>query len=109
MWTFTEIDQKNINSIYQYFLPKFSKIDKDILYNRIFCGYCWGEGSFPIISLNDWNDVFYNGKFKKFLTVFDDWEDYLRYKGDWHLKCKSISSQRNLEKKGKLDDSTLQE
>lgn len=53
MWNFTDKDEKNIEDIYQYFLPKFPEIDKEVLHNRIFCGYCWGEGRLPIINIDD--------------------------------------------------------
>lgn len=87
MWgIFSKRDKQTIEAIYNRFQFKFPDIDNDILYNRIFCGYCWGEGRLPIISIGDWNDVFYNGKLKGLLTCFDNWDDYLRYGGDYHKK-----------------------
>lgn len=85
-YTLTPIQKKEIEDIYQHFLPKFPDISKETLHDRIFCGYCWGEGRLPIISIDDWNNVFYNGKLKGLLTCFDNWNDYMKYDGDFHKK-----------------------
>lgn len=66
MWNFTDKDEKNIEDIYQYFLPKFPEIDKEVLHNRIFCGYCWGEGRLPIINIDDWNNYFIMANLRDF-------------------------------------------
>ena len=101
-YSLTKEQKQVINDIYQYFLSKFPEIDKEVLYDRIFSGFCWGEGQLPIISIEDWNSVFYNGKWKGLLTVFDDWNDYLKYKGDWHKKVDTNSSKDNTKRnKGK--------
>lgn len=88
MWnSLSEDDKKTIKSIYNHFLPEFPNVDKEILYDRIFCGYCWGEGGSRIMSIEDWTDVFnYTKKGDLFFTCFKDWDEYFKYDGDWHKK-----------------------
>lgn len=87
MWNFTEKNKLEIKEIYEYFLPKFPEIDKKVLYDRIFRGYCWGEGGCPACTIEAWNKVFYKGKC--LFTVFEDWDDYFQYDGDWHKKVEA--------------------
>ena len=58
MWDYTEKDDINIEGIYMWFLPKFPNIDKELLYKRIFTGYCWGEGGFRLTTIESWEEVF---------------------------------------------------
>lgn len=85
-YSLTKEQKQKIEVIYQHFLPEFPNIKKEVLYDRIFCGYCWGEGGLPIIDIDDWNSVFYGGKYRGLLTCFDDWDDYMEYGGDCHKK-----------------------
>ena len=43
MWDFTDDDKRRVEEIYQHFLPLLPNIDKKLLYDRILCGYCYGE------------------------------------------------------------------
>lgn len=91
MWeALTEKDLKEIECIYTFFSGKFPDVSEEELKSRIYNGYCWGEGGIPIISIEDWNDVFNCTKIgKAFLTYFESWEDYRRYSGDYHQKLKA--------------------
>ena len=85
MWDFTKEDKRNIEDIYKHFLPLITEVSKEQLYDRIFCGYCWSEGGFRLVTIADWEVVF--GLKEGFSeSVFDSWEDYFKYEGDWHRK-----------------------
>lgn len=91
MWNvLTEEDRGIIQKLCEYFIPKFSEIEPEVVRNRIYDGYCWGEGCLcHIKTIEDWNNVFFgSGIQKDLLTCFDDWEDYLTYDGDFHMKLK---------------------
>ena len=88
MWnSLTESDRNTIKEISNYFIPKFPEIEPEVIRNRIFNGYCWGEGGSHIVSIEDWNSILYSsGLQKDILTCFDDWEDYFKHDGDFHRK-----------------------
>lgn len=83
-------DKQTISIIVNYFCNVYPKIPYIKMYNRIFCGYCWGEGGSRIISIKEWEQVFNYTKLGKMLfTVFKNWEEYNQYNGDYHLKIKN--------------------
>lgn len=88
MWqALTADDIQRIQEILDYFKQKYPDIPSDKLYDRIYNGYCWGEGGLRIISIEDWEQVFSSGRLGKLLfTCFDSWEEYDKYQGDWHKK-----------------------
>ena len=57
MWDFTEENKKEIEEIYQHFLPLLPNADPEKLYDRIFCGYCWGENGKWLLDIEDWERV----------------------------------------------------
>lgn len=88
MWNaLNDKDRIAIKEIYEYFIPKFPEINSEVVKDRIFNGYCWGEGSSHITSIEGWNVVFYgSGLEKDLLTCFNNWEDYFKHNGDFHNK-----------------------
>jgi hypothetical protein len=86
MWDFTDDDKSAIEEIYQHFLPLITEVSKERLYDRIYCGYCWSEGGFRLMTIEDWERVFGFIDDLPSESVFDSWEDYDSCKGDWHLK-----------------------
>lgn len=97
MWnSLTEKDKNSIEEICKYFIPKFPDVEKKVIKERIFNGYCWGEGSSHITSIEGWSAVFFgSGLQKDLLTCFDDWEDYIKHGCDFHNKleiCKKDES-----------------
>lgn len=91
MWNaLTEGDKHAIQELYDYFIPKFPAIKSEVIKDRIFNGYCWGEGCLcHITTIEDWNNVFFgSGLQKGLLTCFDGWDDYFNYNGDFHKKIK---------------------
>lgn len=92
MWECTEKDEINIEGIYMWFLPKFPNIDKDLLHRRIVKGYCWGEGGLRLISIEDWEKVFGLVETSYSETVFENWEDWIKYNGDYHKKREDLGN-----------------
>ncbi len=88
MWDFTEEDRTKIEAIYQQFRPLIPEVPEKKLYDRIYSGYCWGEGGFRLIFIEDWERVFGFRNDLPSESVFDSWEDYDRYKGDWYVKSR---------------------
>ncbi len=99
MWNaLKEKDRNTIKEICEYFIPKFPEIKEEIIKERIFNGYCWGEGCLShIVTIEDWNIVFFgSGLPKDLLTCFNDWEDYIKHDCDFHNKldiCKRSEHQ----------------
>lgn len=90
MWELTEEAKKEIEALYLHFFPLITEASNEELYDRIYCGYCYGEGGWPLWTVEEWNRVFGLKKDKQPDTVFDNWDDYRKYKGDWHIKIKYI-------------------
>ena len=86
MWVFTDDDKRAIEEIYQHFLPLITEVSKERLYDRIYCGYCWSEGGFRLMTIEDWERVFGFRDDLPSESVFESWEDYDRFEGDWHIK-----------------------
>ena len=88
MWkSLTKKDKECINELVDYFKGRFPRVSEDVLYNRIYSGYCWGEGGSRILTKEDWDEVFGYTKIGQLLfTCFKSWEDYNKYNGDWHIK-----------------------
>ena len=90
MWEFTKKDKEAINALYQHFLPVFPNVDPKCLYDRIFVGYCWGEGGLRILEIENWERVFGINKSGGIgFSVFDSWDDYIEYNGDVFKKIQS--------------------
>lgn len=88
MWDFTEKDRTQIESIYEHFIPLITNVTKEQLYDRIYGGYCYGEGGFRILTIEDWEKVFNYKNNTNAETVFTSWDDYFQYEGDYHKKIK---------------------
>lgn len=76
MFDFTEKNRNEIEMIAKHFAIVFPDIPYEKLYNRIFSGYCWGEGGFPIINIKAWEIVLYNRKGRRLFSTYASWEDY---------------------------------
>lgn len=92
MWDFTEKDKAQINTIYNHFLPLILEVSKEQLYNRIYGGYCYGEGGFRIMTIEDWKKVFGLVETSYSETVFENWEDWIKYNGDYHKKREDLGN-----------------
>lgn len=94
MWNkpiFTSEEEKKkereaIDSLYTYFASKYPEINIEVLYKRIESGYRHGEGSFPLTSIRDWEEVFNYTGVGQILSVFSSWEDYADYGGNYSEK-----------------------
>ena len=88
MWkSLTIEDKKHIDEIMNYFKDRFPEVSEDMLYHRIYSGYCWGEGGSRILTKEDWDEVFGYTKIGQLLfTCFESWKDYIKNDGDWHKK-----------------------
>ena len=90
MWELTKETKAEIEALYQHFLPIITEVSKEELYDRLYGGYCYGEGIIPLISIDIWESVFgLRDDFPK-NSVFESWEDYRKYNGDWHIKAKYL-------------------
>ena len=89
MWVLTAEAKAEIDVLYQYFLPLIEGVSKKELYDRIYGGYCYGEGIIPLTTVKVWEGVFGIRNDMPVSTVFSNWDDYRKYKGDWHRKLKS--------------------
>lgn len=86
-YSLTRLDHLTILTIVHYFSNVYPNIPYIDVYNRVFNGYCWGEGGSRILSIEEWNEVFnYTKRGRMFYTLFKDWEEYYQYHGDFHLK-----------------------
>lgn len=83
-YSLTQKDKDQIEAIYQHYLKSFPNIPKDTLHDRIFCGYCWGEGGFRLMYIEDWERVFKQDKMAGLFSVFKNWDEYFKYQGDYH-------------------------
>jgi hypothetical protein len=92
MWEYTEKDDINIEGIYMWFLPKFPNIDKELLHKRIVTGYCWGEGGFRLTTIESWEEVFGLVEAPYAQTVFENWEDWIKYDGNYHKKREDLGT-----------------
>ena len=90
MWELSEEAKAEIHMLYQYFLPLIEGVSKEELYDRIYGGYCYGEGVIPLTTVKVWEGVFGIRNDIPINTVFSNWEDYRKYKGDWHRKLKKV-------------------
>lgn len=90
---FTAPSQELLNEIYttfQHFKGRFPDVKDRDLYDRIYAGYCWGEGGLWIINIECWEKVFTgNSSF----SVFKDWEEYFKYKGEFFKHPKFLRRQ----------------
>lgn len=103
MWnSLTEKDRNTIKELQDCFVPKFPEIEPEIIKNRVYDGYCWGEGCLcRIMTTEDWNIIFFGSELQKvLLTCFDDWNDYIKHDGDFHKKL-------NFAKKGEGNNGDL--
>ena len=48
MWELSEEAKAEIDMLYQHFLPLIKGVSKEELYDRIYGGYCYGEGVIPL-------------------------------------------------------------
>ena len=55
-----------------------------MLYKRIAGGYIAGEGLGPLTTIEEWEGILIKGVR---LSVFDNWDDYLKYGGDNNKKA----------------------
>lgn len=77
--------------IFQHFKGKFPNISDEILYKRISTSY---EGSlFDLLTIEAWEIALYYKDGAKLYTVFKDWNEYLKYDGDY-TKHPDYSSDR---------------
>lgn len=97
MWDLSEAAKKEIEELYQHFLPLIKDVSEEELYSRIYTGYCFGEGGFPLFTIQAWESVF--GLRDDILpdSIFENWEDYRKYKGNYEMK------ERSTHKKSKTD------
>lgn len=69
-----------IDTIFQHFKGRFPNIKNKDLYDRIYGGYCWGEGGLWITTIELWEKAFTgNSPF----SVFKDWDEYFKYNGEF--------------------------
>lgn len=81
----------SIDDIFQYFKDKFPNVSGEVLYKRITNHY--EGGLFDIWTIQDWCNVFNYTSYGRLLTLFKDWDEYLKYKGDYRKHPKfSISN-----------------
>ena len=67
--------------IFQHFKGKFPGISDGILYNRVSGSY---EGSLcDIWSIKTWEKVLYYKDGASLYTLFKNWEEYIKYNGDY--------------------------
>lgn len=87
--------KESIEEKFQYFKDKFPNISNEILYRRLSNSY--EGGAFNIWTIAEWEKVFNYTGYGHLLTVFKDWDEYLKYNGDykkhpdyseskWHLR-----------------------
>ncbi len=88
MWEITKEAEKDTEELYQHFLPIITDATKEELYDRIYAGYCGGEGVIPLTSIDSWESVFGLRDDLPPNSVFDSWDDYRKYEGDWHIRMK---------------------
>lgn len=84
---------KEIEAIFEHYKGKFSNITDKDLYDRIYTGCCWlgSEGtSIPKSTIEVWDKVFSGDEA---YTVFRDWDEYLKYKGNFYEHPKFITRQ----------------
>ena len=91
MWnkilTDEEIEEREleINKIVDHFISLLPDIDKELLRKRIAGGYIAGEGLGPLTTIKEWEGILLHKGLGRMLTIFNDWEDYLKYDGN-HIK-----------------------
>ena len=78
MWDFTREDKDRIAKLYSFFLEDTPEEYRPYLYDRIFSGYCWGEGGLRITTIEDWEDVFANKGMWFLFSEFKSWEEYVK-------------------------------
>ena len=79
-----------IDAIFQHFKGRFPNVSDKDLYDRIYSGYCWGEGGLWIITIEFWEKAFTgNSPF----SVFKDWDEYFKYKGEFFKHPKFLRRQ----------------
>ena len=89
-----DIDYDLIRELAKLYFSLFPNIKYNKIYDRIYEGYCYGEGGFRLINQEDWDYVLLCKKsIRKFFTVFDDWDDYFKYKGDVYKKREDIDKE----------------
>ena len=93
MWdSLTEGDRNTIKELQDCFISMFHEVEPEVVKNRIYDGYCWGEGCLcHIMTIEDWNVVFFGSGIQKgLLSCFDDWDDYIKHDGDFHKKMNAV-------------------
>lgn len=58
MFNIDEFNKKDLNFIISELIKRFPNIDKDIITNRVTHGYIFGEGENPIVTLENWIEIF---------------------------------------------------
>lgn len=82
-----------IDTIFQHFKGRFPNIKNKDLYDRIYDGYCWGEGGLWITTIELWEKAFTgNSPF----SVFKDWDEYFKYNGEFLNHPKFLRKQHLL-------------
>lgn len=81
--------KETIEDIYQYFKDKFPDISNEVLYKRISNNY--EGGIFNIWTIEHWDKVLHYKDYGKLLTVFENWDEYLKYDGDYRKHPKYIA------------------
>lgn len=92
----TQKDLNIIDSIFQHFKGQFPNVNDKDLYDRIYSGYCWGEGKVAFLTnIRVWDNIFQGNKS---YTIFKDWEEYFKYKGNpfKHPEAYNIKNKQNL-------------
>ena len=93
MWnkilTDEEIEEREIEikKLIDYFTPLLPDIDKDLLRKRISVGYVVGEGVGTLTSIKVWEGILLHKGLGRMLTIFNDWDDYQKYNGDYKEKA----------------------
>lgn len=85
--------KSNKDIIFQHFKGKFPNISDFLLYKRISNNY--EGGLFNIWTIQDWENVFNYTGYGKLLTLFKNWDEYLKYDGDYRKYPKNTLCQEN--------------
>ncbi len=73
--------KESIEDLFQHFKGKFSTVSDDILHKRISNHY--EGGLFDIWTKEDWYNVLNYTNHGQLLTLFKNWDEYIKYDGDY--------------------------